>query len=151
MDDSKAHGIIATLAKGLDPISGRAFPSDSPYQAPDIVRALFVAAQALDAKLHTRGRGKGELPANAGKPWNDEEDRRLLLQFDAGQTIQDLARAHGRTVAGIQARLERHGRVQPAGSQERGAPQTAGRTLPSARGRASSSRDSSSRDSSSRE
>jgi hypothetical protein len=138
MDDSKAQSIIATLANGVDPISGRVFPPDSPYQAPDVVRALFLAAQVLDAKVRNRGRVKGELPANAGKPWNDEEDRRLLAQFDGGQNLQDLARAHGRTVAGIQARLERHGRLEPAANAERRAPQVAGRAQPSgARGRGS--------------
>ena len=120
MDESRAQSIIAALANGVDPTSGRAFPADSPYQAPDIVRALYVAAQALEAKANPRPRPKGDLPANAGKPWSDDEDRRLLTQFDNGQKLQELARVHGRTVAGIQARLERHGRLQPAaGSQDK--------------------------------
>jgi hypothetical protein len=131
MDESRAHSIVAALASGVDPISGRAFPADSPYQAPDIVRALYIAAQALEAKAHPRPRSKGELPANAGKPWNDEEDRRLLTQFDNGQSLQELARAHARTVAGIQARLERHGRLQPAtGSQDKRPSQAPTRNAP---------------------
>lgn len=121
MDDNKAHTIVATLANGVDPLTGREFPADSPYQSPDVVRALFAAAQALDVKLRSR---KAEPPANAGKPWSEEEDRRLLTQLDAGQNVQELARLHARTVAGIQARLERHGRLQPQETpQERPRPQ----------------------------
>jgi len=136
MDESKAHNIIAALANGVDPLTGKVFPADSPYQAPDIVRALYVAAQVLDAKVRNPGRAKGELPANAGKPWNDDEDRRLLVQFDNGQSVQELARAHARTVAGIQARLERHGRLQPQAGQERGHPQPGpARTPPATTGR----------------
>jgi hypothetical protein len=139
MDESKAYNIVAALANGVDPLTGKAFPADSPYQASDIVRALYLAAQVLDAKVRTRGRTKGELPANAGKPWNDEEDRRLLGQFDTGQSVPELARLHGRTVAGIQARLERHGRLQPQAGQDRG--RTAGTVhappAPLGRGRSS--------------
>ena len=142
MDESKAHGIIAALASGVDPLTGRAFPADSPYQAPDVVRALYFAAQVLDAKGNGRARGKGgDSPANAGKPWNEDEDRRLLVEFDSGQSLQELARAHGRTVAGIQARLERHGRLQPPAGQERGrAPGNAARaaSVPAGRGRTTS-------------
>ena len=119
MDESKAHTIIAALANGVDPLTGKAFAADSPYQTPEIVRALYMAAQALDAKVNPRPRAKSDGPANAGKAWNEDEDRRLLMQFDNGQSVQELARSHGRTVAGIQARLERHGRAQPQAGQER--------------------------------
>ena len=129
MDENRAHSIVAALANGVDPLTGKAFAADSPYQAPDIVRALFLAAQALDGRLQTRARPKGDLPANAGKPWNDEEDRRLLNQFDNGLSIQDLARTHARTVAGIQARLERHGRLQPQ-SDRPGAGDRRGQQMP---------------------
>lgn len=139
MDENKAHSIVAALANGVDPLTGKAFAADSPYQAPDIVRALYLAAQALDARVNARARPKADLPANAGKPWNDEEDRRLLNQFDNGLSLQDLARAHARTVAGIQARLERHGRLQPqpdrTGAADRRGQQMPGRNAAPAAGR----------------
>jgi hypothetical protein len=83
----------------------------SPYQSPDIVRALFVARTAVEARARTRHRAP--LPGNAGKPWTEEEDRKLLAEFDRGRSITELAHLHGRTAAGIQARLEKHGRVPP--------------------------------------
>ena len=136
MDESKAHTIIAALASGVDPITGLPFAADSPYQAPDIVRALYVAAQALDGKGR-RVRARGDA-ANAGTAWSEDEDRRLLAQLDSGRSVQELARAHGRTVAGIEARLERHGRLQPQAGQKRSRlPSNAARNPPlaAARGR----------------
>jgi hypothetical protein len=76
-----------------------------------VVRALFVAARALQAQPNAQRRS--EAPANAGKPWSDKEDAELLQAFDRGVAIKELAQDHGRTPMGIQARLEKHGRVQP--------------------------------------
>ena len=56
----------------------------------------------------------------AGKPWTENEDLELLEKFDEGLSIAELARAHDRTPAGIQARLERHGRLPAQGLQWRG-------------------------------
>jgi hypothetical protein len=86
------------------------FPNDSPYQNVDIVRALVLVTRMLETK--SRSRARSNMPSNAGKPWNDAEDEQLLREFDRGQALQKLAEMHGRTVAGIQARLERHGRIK---------------------------------------
>ena len=48
MDDQKALSIVSALANGVNPLSGEVFPVDSPYQASDVVRALFAAARALE-------------------------------------------------------------------------------------------------------
>ena len=111
MDETKALDIVSALADGINPLTGEVFPSDSPYQSPDIVRALFIARAAVEARA--RARQRAPLPGNAGKPWNEEEDRKLLLEFDRGQSIAELAQLHARTAAGIHARLEKHGRAQP--------------------------------------
>jgi hypothetical protein len=121
MDESKARSILSALAAGTDPVTGEVFAPDSPYQAPDIVRALFVAVRALEARPAEASaaaarqaaatRGANHAPGNAGKPWTDEEDRRLLEAFDRGQSPRAIAAAHGRTLAGIEARLEKHGRI----------------------------------------
>jgi hypothetical protein len=60
------------------------------------------------------------MPANAGKPWVEHEDCDLLKRFDAGLSLAQLAQAHDRTIAGVQARLERHGRLPGLGMQLRG-------------------------------
>ena len=51
------------------------------------------------------------VPANHGKPWTPEEDKRLADAFDAQTTIPELAKAHQRGVGGIQNRLTKLGRL----------------------------------------
>lgn len=121
MDDNKALAIVSALANGVNPQTGEMFEVDSPYQAADVIRALYVAVRALEMNNRTKARNtRARMPANAGKPWSEQEDRELLDKFDSGLTVPQLAQAHDRTMAGIQARLERHGRMQAQGLQWRG-------------------------------
>jgi hypothetical protein len=112
MDDNRALGIVSGLANGVNPLTGEAFAPDSPYQSADIVRALYASVRALEQSVRRRARPRAQLSANAGKLWNEEEDRRLLAAFDQGRGLAELAHLHGRTPAGIEARLEKHGRLQ---------------------------------------
>ncbi len=110
MNQSEALGIVRSLANGVDPASGEVFPAESPYQRAETVRALFVAAQALE-RSERSSRRQGDLPPKAGQPWSEDEDRRLLASFDAGRGLQELAAAHERTQTGIRARLVKYGRL----------------------------------------
>jgi len=145
VDDRQALAIVTALANGANPVTGEIFPADSPYQAPDVIRALFAAQRALESRAPTsRGAHAQEMPgpqssgqktseqntptaqsraqsqsqsqsrSNAGKPWSGEEDKQLLAAFDADKPLADIARAHGRTVGGVRARLEKHGRLEPS-------------------------------------
>ena len=121
MDDVKALSIVSALANGVNPETGEVFDMDSPYQSVDVIRALYIAVRALETTTKAKLRpDKQRMPANAGKPWTDKEDRELFTKFDEGLSIADLARAHDRTPAGIQARLERHGRLPAQGLNGRG-------------------------------
>lgn len=117
MDQEQAHKIISALADGCDPTTGEKVEG-SVLQHGDIIRALHVAVRALE-KFRSKV-GNARSPANAGKPWSEQEDRELLEKFEAGQTVAQLAHAHDRTPAGIHARLVRHGRLDGTGSQWRG-------------------------------
>jgi len=112
MQTSEALKIIQALADGADPNTGEVFPEDSPYQHPQIVRALLTAARALERQERT-DRRKRRLPSKAGKPWDNAEDNQLVQGFDAGITIAHLARRHERTEGSIRARLEKLGKIQP--------------------------------------
>lgn len=112
MDPSEALRIIQALADGVDPHTGEVFPDDSPYQHPQVLRALFSAVRALE-RLEERKRREKRLPDNAGKPWNEGEDKVLCEGFDAGLTIAQLAQNHRRTEGAIQSRLEKLGKVPP--------------------------------------
>lgn len=121
MDDTQALKIVSALANGVNPQTGEMFEVDSPYQALDVIRALYVAVRALEISSRSKARQRrARMPANAGKPWTEQEDRELLERFDEGQSAAQLAATHDRTLAGIQARLERHGRLLGPGLQWRG-------------------------------
>ena len=53
MEACEAVKIVQTLADGVDPHTGSVFPLNSPYQHPQTIRALFLAAKALE---HFEGR-----------------------------------------------------------------------------------------------
>ncbi len=111
MDDIKAAEILKSLAAGMDPTLGQPLSSIVPLQSPDVVRALFLAADSLEMRLR-QTRRQATLPRNAGKPWSAEEDERLLAGFDTGTKVDELATMHERTRAGIEARLVKHGRLE---------------------------------------
>lgn len=113
MDEAKALTIVCALANGVNPITGEVFAADSPYQSPDVVRALYMAVRTMEGSPRRRARPSTGLTSNAGKPWSEAEDGRLLTEFDRGRSLSELAQMHARTQAGIQARLEKHGRLQP--------------------------------------
>ena len=102
--------VVRSLANGVDPASGEVFPASSPYQRADTVRALYQAAVALE-KLAQSERRRGNAPGNSGKPWTEDEDRRLLAAFDAGRGLSEIAVSHDRTQAGVRARLVKYGRL----------------------------------------
>jgi hypothetical protein len=122
MEDARALAIVSALANGVNPLTGEVFAVDSPYQSPDVIRALYIAGRALETNGRRRMRGPGAASSNAGKPWSEDEDRRLLSAFDDGRPLAELAQAHGRTRGGIQARLIRHGRLTPDGDRPIGGP-----------------------------
>lgn len=135
MDDSKALDIVSALANGVNPQTGEVFDVDSPYQTADVIRALYIAVRALESGSRRLRNTRAGLPANAGKPWSEQEDLELLEKFDEGVSLGELAQAHDRTQAGIQARLERHGRLEGQGLHWRGrnggAPSRPGANRPS--------------------
>jgi hypothetical protein len=106
MDQDKALAILKSLAEGIDPHGGGHFPPDSPYQRPDVVRALYTAVECNQTKAVAKAG-----PTNAGKPWSKEEDALLLAGFSAGHGIEALAAKHGRSRTGIEARLAKYGKV----------------------------------------
>jgi len=116
MNDERALATLQALADGVDPATGATFPTGSPYQHPDTVRALYHAIRALESAASGSKRPAHTLPGNSGKPWPPAEDAQLAAAFDAGQSLEALAAAHGRTRFAIEARLARLGKVpMPAG------------------------------------
>ena len=138
MDREQTLRILNALANGVHPATGEKFAADGPYQHPDTVRALFAAMRAMEggtavAASAPAAERRPALPqSGAGSRWSPEEDQRLASAFDTGRTTDEIARAHNRSRAAIEARLVRLGKMdasavttplrsppKPAGQQSR--------------------------------
>jgi hypothetical protein len=118
MNKEQTLRILNALANGIHPATGEQFGADSPYQHPDTVRALFEAMRAVEgsgaapAAPATPAERRPALPeSGAGSRWSTEEEQRLAAAFDTGRTVDELARAHNRSRAAIEARLVRLGKM----------------------------------------
>jgi hypothetical protein len=111
MTPTEAKQIIEVLANGIDPATGEVMPDDSPLCSPHVIRALFLAAKALE-QVGSKSAHSAATPGNAGKSWCKDEDERLVVAFDAGTPVAALARAHDRSAGAITSRLIRLGRLQ---------------------------------------
>ena len=108
MELQTARQILDTLAQGIHPVTGEAMPDDSPYNAPTVIRALYAVSQALAGKP---ARPKRELPPNAGKAWDPDEDARLDAAFACGTDLKQLAQDFGRTPFAVESRLVKLGKL----------------------------------------
>jgi hypothetical protein len=111
MTPTEAQQIIEALAGGIDPATGEILGDDSPLSNPHVIRALFIAAKALEGVAAKSAR-TAAAPGNAGKAWTGDEDQRLVSAFDAGTPVAELARSHERSTGAINSRLTRLGRLQ---------------------------------------
>ena len=118
MEREQTLRILNALANGVHPATGEKFAADGPYQHPDTVRALFEAMRAVEgsgapasAPAPERKAAPPMPQSGSGSRWSAEEEQRLATAFDAGRTVDELARAHGRSRAAIEARLVRLGKM----------------------------------------
>ncbi len=109
MTPHEAQRVIDALADGVDPDTGELFPEESVLLKPPVIRALFVASRALEGSRSTVARAQ---PGQAGKPWSQEEDQRLLEAFDEGADLAALTASHDRSKGGIASRLILLGRIK---------------------------------------
>ncbi len=107
MEPERAIEIVQALADGVDPYSGERFPSGSPYQQADTVRALHLALEGLTKLRRSTTRKTGP-----GRGWTEEEEQKLLREFDDKLDVEEIAAKHERTKGAIWARLEKLGRIQ---------------------------------------
>jgi hypothetical protein len=104
--------IVRALADGVNPVTGEAYPEESPYAEPRTLRALFSAVDLMQKEVE-REKRRERLPANFGKPWSEGEDRTLTAEFDNGVGMSEMARRHARTQSSIRLRLEKLGKIEP--------------------------------------
>ena len=125
MSPLEAKKIIDALANGIDPETGEILLSQSTFNSPQVIRALFVAASALERAARRADRDNS-LPNNAGRSWSEGEDKQLLVIFDSGTPVKEIAARHGRTLGAITSRLVRLGRIKDS-TEVRASAQPGGR------------------------
>ena len=91
MDPDRAIKIVQSLAGGVDPHSGERFPSSSPCQQVDMVRALHLALEGLGKLKRPTTRKTGP-----GRAWAEDEEKELLREFDAKIDVEETAAKHER-------------------------------------------------------
>ena len=116
MQIENALPIVRALADGVNPVTGEAYPDQSPYAEPRALRALFSAVGIMEKEVE-REKKKRSLPANFGNPWTQDEDASLEHEFDAGMPMGEIARKHQRTQSSIRLRLEKLGKIEPTTTQ----------------------------------
>lgn len=109
MDHEKVYLVIDALANGIDPSTGECFPPDSPYNHPDVIRALFYV---LRNKPPTKKQKKSVeekqqdniakgLPKNYGLPWTEDIVDYVIRQFNANVAIEAIAQEIARKPTSI--------------------------------------------------
>ncbi|RWX51560.1 hypothetical protein VU01_11164 [Candidatus Electrothrix marina] len=109
MTNTEALKIIESLADGRCPMTGQIL--EGVYQQPDVIRALSVAARALE-RSERSDRRRETLPERTGKSWDTVEDQQVCEKFDTGKTVEEIAVIHQRTKGAIQSRLQRLGKIK---------------------------------------
>lgn len=123
MTPIEAQSILEDLATGKDPTNGQSLPTGGPLHTPYVMQALYLGAMALarspsQQKLKPASEGRRtrkkrkvdpEAP-RAGKRWLPGEEGRVVAAYDAGVSIINLAKRHGRTRFAIAGRLVDEGR-----------------------------------------
>ena len=106
MDIARAKELLSALADGIDPFTGELLPWNHVCNQPEMIRAFHEILNAIPLSFK-----KKSLPRNAGKPWTDIEEEKLLDEFDAGMTISAIAKEHGRSRGAIETRLADLGKI----------------------------------------
>ena len=117
MDLAKAIEVVKALADGLDPTSHAPLTKESVYQNPDTARALYTALQVLE-EARQREERKAQLPPNAGRPWDDKEDKKLCDEFHRAVAFDEMAQVHSRTRGAIISRLVKLGKIHPRSEEK---------------------------------
>lgn len=121
MELSEAKNIVTALINGIDPTTGEVLPEGSPYNNPQVIRALFNVLDALNVKKQPKktfeekqqDNIKAGRPKNAGLSWDDELKELLASTFQNGASIDELATNFERTKGSIVSELTRQGLIEP--------------------------------------
>lgn len=119
MEQDKAYSVLEALANGVDPITGECFSDDSPYNQPEVIRALFFILRNKPPKKKVKksleekqqeNLEKG-LPMNYGLPWTQESVYSVIKDFQANMAIDTIAEKMARKPNSIIGLLKKQGAI----------------------------------------
>lgn len=121
MELNESRRIVNTLAQGIHPKTGEVFPPGSPYNDPEVIRALFSILESVkylrgpSKSIEERRRDNLEFgrPKNSGLPWTEEDRALVRSSFLDGMAVEKLAKTLGRSSAAIVAEVIRQDLVPP--------------------------------------
>jgi hypothetical protein len=105
MRDQHARHILQALVNGIDPFTEHDLAAGTVLQHADVMRAMLAGCSALEERT-ARASRRSQQPRNIGKAWTPEEQDRLVQAFKGGENLEQVAGRHGRTIRGIESRLE---------------------------------------------
>lgn len=107
MTRNRAAATLKMLAQGLHPATGEILPLGGVLSDVEVVRALFLGAEALQTQ--TASNSQSSELSRQGQPWSEAEDQQLRNSYARTKSTQQLAKEHGRSCGAIKARLVRLG------------------------------------------
>lgn len=121
MEYAKAKGIVTALANGIDPTTGEVLPNTSPYNNPEIIRALFLISGTPGSGRQPRKTVeekqqenlKAGRPRNTGLPWTEELKGEVAARFQSGASLEALSKHFERSRGAIAAELVKQGLMEP--------------------------------------
>lgn len=119
MNNETALNILDGLANGVDPVTGEVLPAVSPYNHPDVIRALFFAVNHLSKtkkpkktveQKQQENIEKG-LPQNYGLPWEDSDVQVVINAYRSDVSLSEIAHQQCRKPSSIISLLKKHGAI----------------------------------------
>ena len=109
----EAKEIIDSLANGVNPITGKKLPNDSPYNNNKVISALTTACKYIEyTKDYAMWLGEkhrdnidNDRPENSGLPWTETLTKELTEKHNDGKTIDQLSEYFERSNDSIQQKL----------------------------------------------
>ncbi|MCH8543722.1 MAG: hypothetical protein LAT61_09140 [Alcanivorax sp.] len=120
MQLGEAREILAALANGVNPATGEILPESSPYNDPNVIRALFTVLSTIKSGKQPKKtleekqqeNVKAGRPKNAGLAWTDELKEQVASEFKSGVLIDELATHFERTRGAIASELVKQGLIE---------------------------------------
>lgn len=93
--------ILEVIENGANPITGEIFEREELIKDERFLSVIKRLYKSYVEDIEAR-------PQRAGQIWQEDEDKKLEDEYRSGMSVEDIAKAHGRTIVAIYARLERN-------------------------------------------